>query len=185
MNVVDAKAVAAGGHGREELAELAGEAGGLGSVQFNHLAEEVVRQKANAIGKEAEEQPHKEVGHGLRVRSGLFQADGELGKLRGRRFRDAGGGVLRAELLGIGEGVFQDFQRRNSASGRGRIGKQIVQGEAVDVRAGSGEVGMDLKTLQVTDHQQGRILQVFPVIIELEIRRIQVFVLALVLPCEE
>jgi hypothetical protein len=100
-----AKTISAAGHGGEELTELAGKSSGLRSVQLNHLPEKMVRQKSNAIGKEAEEQAHEEVSHGLRVCAALFKAGGELGKLSRRRFGDAGGGALRAELLGIGEGV--------------------------------------------------------------------------------
>ena len=110
-----AKAVPAGGHGREKLAELAGEAGGLGSVEFDHLPEKVVRQEADTVCEQTEQQPHEEMRHGLRVMAALFKAGGELGKLPRRRFCDAGGGALGAELFGIGEGVFQDFQRRNRA----------------------------------------------------------------------
>jgi hypothetical protein len=83
----------------------------------------VVRQKADAIGKEAEEQAHEEVGYGFGVRVALLQANGELGKLRGRCLRDAGGSVLRAELLRVSKGIFQDFKRRNGASNRSRIGE--------------------------------------------------------------
>ncbi len=76
------------------------------------------------------------MGHGLRVRAALLKTVGELGKLRRRRFRDAGGGALGAELLGIGEGVSQNVKRREGARGGGRVREQIVKGEAVDVRAG-------------------------------------------------
>ncbi len=81
MNVVDAKAVPAGGHGREKLAELAGEFGGRGSVEFNHLAEEMVRQQADAVGKEAKEQAHEEVGGALGIDPALAKAGSELGRI--------------------------------------------------------------------------------------------------------
>src|ERR1019366_7406851 len=54
-NVVHAKAVSAGGHGRAKLAELAGEANGLGSIEFDHLAEKMVRQKADAVCEQTEQ----------------------------------------------------------------------------------------------------------------------------------
>jgi hypothetical protein len=43
---------------------------------------------------------------------------------------------------------------------------------------------MDLKPLQVTNHQQGRVLQVFAVLFKLEISGAEVLVLAFVLPAE-
>jgi hypothetical protein len=43
---------------------------------------------------------------------------------------------------------------------------------------------MDLEAVLVTDHQQGGILQVFPVLFKLEISGVKVFVLALVFPSE-
>jgi hypothetical protein len=67
----------------------------------------------------------------------------------------------------------QTVKRRKDATGRGSVREQIVKGEAVDVGAGSGEIGMDLEKVLIADHQQGRILQVFPVIIELEIRALR------------
>ena len=72
---------------------------GLALFEFNHLAEKVFRQKADAVGKEAKEQAHEKVRDGLRVMAALLKTGGELGKLHRRRFRDAGGGALRAELL--------------------------------------------------------------------------------------
>jgi hypothetical protein len=47
-----------------------------------------------------------------------------------------------------------------------------------------GEVGMNLEAVLVTDHQQRRIFQVFPVLFKLEISGEEVFVFALVLPGE-
>lgn len=46
------------------------------------------------------------------------------------------------------------------------------------------EIRMDFKMLLVADRQQRRVLQVFAVIQQLQVRRVQVFMLALVLPCE-
>ena len=112
VNVVHAKVIPAGGHGREELAQPSGEVGGRGPVEFDQLPEKMVRQKADAVRKEAEKQAHEEMSNGFRLYPALAKTGGELGKLLRRRFRDAGGGALGAELLRIGEGVSQDFKRR-------------------------------------------------------------------------
>jgi len=40
----------AGGHRAEELAQLASETGGFAFLQVQHFAEEVIWQKADAIG---------------------------------------------------------------------------------------------------------------------------------------
>jgi hypothetical protein len=69
---MDAKVIAAGGHGGEELAEHPSKAGGRCPVEFNHLPEKVVRQKADAIRKEAEKQPHEEMGNGLGFMAALL-----------------------------------------------------------------------------------------------------------------
>src|ERR1019366_2908096 len=145
----------------------------------------MVGQKADAVREQTEQQAHEEVSDALGFRAPLFKTGGELGKLPRRCFCDAGGGALGTELLGIGESLFEDFERRDGARGRGEIGEQVVQREAVDVRAGSGEVCMDFEKVLIADHQQGGILKVFAVIVELKVGGFQVPVLALVLPAEE
>ena len=96
VNLMRAKDVSRGGHGREELAQHTDENGWFGAVALNHLSENMLRQKADAVGKEAKEQTHEKVSHGLRVMAALLKAGGELGKLHRRRFSDTGGGAFRA-----------------------------------------------------------------------------------------
>src|SRR5258708_463673 len=97
------KRAALGGHGGEELAELAREIWGLAFVQTNHLPEEMVGQEADAIGKEAEEQPHEEVGRTLRINSSGHQVGSELGELRRYLLGYAGAGSLWSEQGRFGE----------------------------------------------------------------------------------
>jgi hypothetical protein len=89
VNLMRAKDVSRGCHGCKELAQHTGEDCGLGAIAVNHLPEEMVRQKADAVGKEAEEQPHEEMGYVLGFCAALLKTRGQLGKLSCRRFRDA------------------------------------------------------------------------------------------------
>jgi hypothetical protein len=73
------------------------------------LPEKVIRQKADAIGEQTEQQAHQEMSHGLRIMAAQLKAGGELGKLRRRRFGNARSGALWAELFRIGEGVSQNI----------------------------------------------------------------------------
>jgi hypothetical protein len=66
VNIVHSKRAATGGHGREELAELARKVCGLASVHFDHLPEKVIGQKTDAVREEAEKQTHEEVRGALR-----------------------------------------------------------------------------------------------------------------------
>ena len=67
-----AKGAAAGGHGSEELAELAREVGGSSLIEFDHLPEKMIGQKSDAVSKETEEQAHKEMRRALRVNAALL-----------------------------------------------------------------------------------------------------------------
>jgi len=51
VNVIHSEVASAGGHGREELPELARKAGRAATLQGEHFVEEVVRKQADAIGK--------------------------------------------------------------------------------------------------------------------------------------
>ena len=60
---------------------------GLALIEFDHLPEEVLRQQADAVSKEAEQQAHEEMRGVLWVNAPSLQAVGELGKLRQLRVR--------------------------------------------------------------------------------------------------
>ena len=70
-----AETASAGGHGREELAELAGKVGGAATIKFDHLAEEVIGKQADAIRKETEQKAHKEMRGALGINSALAEAE--------------------------------------------------------------------------------------------------------------
>ena len=108
--------------------------GGLPLSKLNHLPEEVIGQKADAIGKEAEEQAHEEVGGTLRVNSSGHQVGSELRELGRHLLGDTGAGGLRAEQGRLGEHGPENFQRRQRAVCRGRAREKIVKREAVDQR---------------------------------------------------
>ena len=78
--------------------------------------------------------------------------------------------------LGIGEQLAEDVEV-------GRLG-QPGQVELVFPLGRGGEVGMDLEAVHVANDQQRRVLQVFAVEQQLGVGRLQVLVLALVLPAE-
>jgi hypothetical protein len=121
----------------------------------------------------------------LSIFTSCAETERQSTKLRRYFLRDAECGEFWPELRGRGEDGAKYLQGRESAIRRGRRGEQIVKSEAVDVRSCPGEVGMHLEAVLVAYHQQGRILQVFPVVRQLEVRGLQVFVFALVLPREE
>ncbi len=62
--------------------------------------------------------------------------------------------------------------------------EQLVEGEAVDLLDGAGEVGVDLDRLDVGDDEQRRVFQRLAVLEELLVGAVEVGVLALVLPGE-
>ena len=64
------------------------------------------------------------------------------------------------------------------------VAVEVVEREGVDALASSGEVGVDLKALEVADDEEGRVCQLFTVVVELLIGLLEVFVLALVFPGE-
>ena len=63
-------------------------------VLLNHLPEEMIWQEADAIGKQAEQQTHEEMGGPFRVCASLPQTGGKVTKLRRRLLCDTRSGPL-------------------------------------------------------------------------------------------
>ena len=120
----------------------------------------MIGQKANAIGKEAEEETHEEMRGALWRNALLLQAVGKLGEFRRRVLGDASLGGLWAEQLGIGEHGPQNFQGRQRAIRRWFGSKQIVQRKAVNQRARTREIGVNLEPLLIARYQQWWIFQI-------------------------
>src|SRR5450759_3279264 len=84
----------------------------------------------------------------------------------------------RAQTLGVCEDSPEDAQRF------ARVGREIVEGEAVDPRHGVGEVGVDLEAGEIAYDEKRRVAQSLAVAVELRVGRGEVLALALVLPGE-
>ena len=65
------------------------------------------------------------------------------------------------------------------------VGRQVVERDRRQDRAEAGEVGPDLDAVEVADDEQRRVAQVILVVEELEVRGLEVLLVALVLPGEE
>ena len=79
-------------------------------------------------------------------------------------------------------GVLHDGPEQAERLRRGA--HEIIQREGVDDLLGAGEVRVDLKAVEIADHEQRRVLQRLSVLQKLLVGGLKVLVLALVLPAE-
>ena len=89
------------GHGGEELFELANEFLRLPAIRFDHFAEDIIREKSDAIGEEAKEQAHDKASQCLLIDPQLAQVRNQLGEFLRRSFRDANFKSAGLELVWI------------------------------------------------------------------------------------
>ena len=92
-------------HGGKELADLGLERIWVVPRVLDEPAEELVRQEADVLGEEAEEDPNQEVRGCVRVDSTRPQSVGELGELGRDLSRDLFGGLLGAQTIWVLEGI--------------------------------------------------------------------------------
>jgi len=124
------------------------------------------------------------VGDSLRVLAAPTQAIGQGGKLTRRVLGDADRRPVRAEQVRVCEDGAQDVQWWQGTRRCRLVVGKIAQVEGVDRFHGVGKVGVDLKAVKVADDEERRIFQVFTVLLYLSIGRLEVLMLALVLPRE-
>jgi hypothetical protein len=65
------------------------------------------------------------------------------------------------------------------------VGRQVVEGDLVELGAEVGEVGPDLDRVEVGDDEERRVAEVLAVAEQLEVGGLEVLALAFVLPAEE
>ncbi len=173
-------------HGFEQEGEFAEEAAGLEAVlALQELAEDFLGEQADGVGEEAKEDAHEEVRDFSpgSVEAALFdfEAFGEAGELAGGILGDLGVGALGAEEVGVAEEGAEDGKGWERAGGGRFVEIEVVERESVDALRGGGEIGVDLETVEVTDDEQGRVAELFAVVVELGVGFFQVFVFAFVL----
>jgi len=61
------------------------------------------------------------------------------------------------------------------------VAVEVVEREGVDALAGSGEVGVNFESLEVADDEEGRIAEIFAVVVKLLVGLLESFVLTLAL----
>ena len=178
LDPLDPEEAATLGHLAEQIVQGGREAGGVALGRARQTIDQVLGQDAGILGEHGEEQAIEEVRDRVRVVASGTQSRGQgrevLSGPLGQLLAQSG----RAQALGIGEDGAQDAQRL------ARIGRQIVEGEAVHPRHGVGEVGVDLEAGEIAHHQQRRVTQSLAVAVELRVGGGEVLALALVLPGE-
>jgi len=121
----------------------------------------------------------------FRVNTALLQTVCQLGKLLGYVLRNPHLCSLRTEQVRVGEHRSQNFQRRvRTISGWG-CSEEIIQREAVNQWTCSRNVCVNLETLLIARHQQGRVFQIALLTHKQRIYRAQTLALAFVLPSEK
>jgi hypothetical protein len=151
---------------------------GVSARRLGEPLEEALGRQAGVFGEEAEEDTVEEVGYSLRVVPALAHRDGQARELLGGILGEVLARPLRAEDLRVRHDGAEDPQRLR------RVGRQVVEREAVGVRDGAREVRMDLEARQVADDEERRVLERLAVVVQLAVGCGQVLTLALVLPGE-
>ena len=156
-------------HGLEEIGQLACELArrALLAIGLDHLPKEVVREQRNAIGEQAEENPHEEAGNLLGVSAAggkvVLQIDEFPGRILGNTNLEGAG----LELVRFGKDRAENIERGEVRAGNGPPLHQVIERESVDQRAGIREVRVNLEAEKVADHQQGRIVEILAVLEQL------------------
>lgn len=148
------------------------------------LAEDSAHQKVDVLGEQAEQQAHEEVRGSARFISPFPQALSDLGKLPRCSLRDLCRCLLGSQPVRISEQRAQHFQGCQSTWTQWRACQQVSQVEGIHHLYRHGKGGMHLKAVEIGHDQEWRVLQVPPVVQQLLLCSGEVFVLALVLPCE-
>lgn len=181
----------------EEELELAEELlGEEAIVALDEVAEEMSGEQSDRIREETEEKAHEE------VRDLLLGVDGSVGMAAlldlqtlsqtredlGRFLGDMCVRAVGTQSVCIVEEGAEDFEWRQRALGGDLIAAELVEVELVDALLRGGEVGVDLESIEVADDEEGRIAEVFAVIVELLVGCLEVLVFLtstlLVLPGE-
>ena len=112
--------------------------------------------------------------HLLSIVPPVAQTAGQFGELRCRFGGQRGARLARSQALGIGE-------HRLEQSKAGWVG-QLIEPHLVPLADRVGPVGPDRDPFNVRRDEKGRVLECAGVLEQLTVRRVQVLVLALVLP---
>ena len=168
-------------HQPEQLGEAARELVGVGAARLDHAGDDAPREQPGVLGEEAEDDAVEVVGDGLRVIAAIAHRAGDRGEADGGRLGDLVGRPLRSQLLGVEHDGAEHAQRL----GRALVARcEDVEGDAMDLRAGAREVGVDLDQVHIADDERGRVLEVLAVVEQLAVGGGEVGVRALVLPAK-
>jgi hypothetical protein len=163
-----------GAHGIQQVLGILAEGVGIVAVGLDHLREDAVRQQADILGEEAEDDLDEEVGGLLRVFATGVEAGGDLAEPSGGGDGDGIGRVLWPEALGVGP----EPPEHREVAFLGEAGEVDLD----DLLDGVGEIGVDADDVEVADDEQGRIAEVVLVAEELDVGGVEVLADALVLP---
>lgn len=150
------------------------------SSGLNEPLKEAAWKQCHVLGEEAEEQLRKEVGDSVRLVAAPARTEplGQCGEPACHVLGDLRTRLLRLQRLWIFHRCAKQTQRL------GRRIQKIIQREIVDDLPRTGEVRVDLESVQIAHDEQGRILQRLPVLQQLLVRVGKVRALLLVLPRE-
>ena len=185
MDVMFAEGALLVGHRVEELPQPLGELVGALEVRLDQAREKLTGQQADVFREEAEEQAHEEVSGPLRGHSARAKAFGQFGELRGGGFGDLRGSLSGLQPAGVGEDGAQHVQRCELAGRSRLVLDEVGQFECEYLLLRIGVVGVHLEAIEVADYELGRVLQVFAILEQLLIGRVQVLVFAFVFPGKE
>jgi hypothetical protein len=106
-----------------------------------------------------------------------LQTLGETREYFGRFLGDTCVRAVGTESVCVVEEGAEDLEWRQWALGGDLIATEVVEVELVDALLRGGEVGVNLESVEVTDDEQGRIAEVFAVVVELLVGCLEVLVL--------
>ena len=146
-------------HGGEQFFDAADGLVGVAAGVFQEVGEDAGGEQLLVFGEHAEQALDEEVGDFLAVLSSPAHGGGELGELACSLGGDCCGGLLRAQLFGVGEDPFEELPGF-------RFGQLLDADFARFVRV-AGEASVDDDAFAVTDDEQRRVVELQGVVGEL------------------
>ena len=166
----------AGGHGPEQFAQHRFQFGRVILAGVEQPGEQALRQQADVLGEQAEQQPDADMADAPGIVATSAQGQGQVAEAAGGGFGERRRGLPGPQPLRVGEGPLEHLARLGVA--------QVVQRDDAHRRHGAGEGGVDDDAVDIADDQQRRVFQRRRVQLQLLEGGLQVLPLALVLPAE-
>lgn len=179
VEVADAfqQEIAAGGHGAEQVADVAGELFWVAARARHQPGEQAAFQQTHVFRKQAENDADEKVRDGLRIQAPLAHGLGDFGEMAAGLLGDGFTGNAGSEFVRRVKYGVEDFEAARLVERR--------QGDVVGPGGRVVEVGVDADDVHVAHDQQRRVVEVGAVFEQLVISGVEVFVPAFVFPAKE